>query len=300
MATRRLARGARLSIGASRKDAMRPLYGRMMCSIGVMALLAGSAACRSVQSPTAPSLPQVGPPPTPAPPPVTPQGWALVFDDEFDVDGAPDPARWGHERGYVRNDEAQYYTSDPNNARVESGQLVIEARKGSGGRRYTSASLHTRGRFDLTYGRIEVRAQVPAGIGTWPAIWTLGVTRGWPLGGEVDIMEYVGFDPNSIYGSIHTQATNLTTPFAIANPAGGFHVYTMDWDADRIIIAVDGASYVTYPNDRTGVGTWPFDAPQYILLSLAIGGTWGGQQGIDDSIFPARLLVDYVRVYQQR
>jgi beta-glucanase (GH16 family) len=224
----------------------------------------------------------------------------MVFNDEFDVDGAPDPSKWSYEQGYVRNDEAQYYTSDLNNARVENGQLVIEARKGSGGRRYTSASLHTRGRLELTYGRIEVRAQVPAGVGTWPAIWTLGVTQRWPLGGEIDIMEHVGFDPNTIYGSIHTQATNLTTPFPLANPSGSFHVYSMDWDADRIVLAIDGTSYVTYANDHTGVATWPFDAPQYLLLNLAIGGEWGGQQGIDDSIFPVRFLIDYVRVYQRR
>ncbi len=233
-----------------------------------------------------------------------------MFSDEFDAAGLPDPAKWAYERGYVRNDEKQYYTSRPENARIEGGSLVIEARKellqGFG---YTSASINTLGHFEFQYGRVEVRAKLPAGTGMWPAIWTLGVNQrsvGWPACGEIDIMENVGFEPSRIHASVHTTAynhvkgTQKTATTDIANLSDDFHVYTMEWSHDRIDVLVDGRKYFTFANEGSGTQAWPFDAPQYLLINLAIGGSWGGQQGIDDARFPARYLVDYVRVYQQK
>ncbi len=247
---------------------------------------------------------------TPPSPVVAPAGWTLVFSDEFESPGALDASKWGYETGYIRNKEAQYYTTRVENVRVEGGNLVIEARKEPHqGFDYTSASINTQGRFEFLYGRVEVRAKIPTGNGTWPAIWMLGVNRkeaGWPACGEIDIMENVGFDPLRIVGSIHTAAYNHTigtqksANVTVANPWEDFHVYAMEWFADRIDIFVDGQKYFTFRNEGTGSRTWPFDKPQYLLINLAIGGSWGGQRGIDDARFPHQYLIDYVRIYQQR
>jgi beta-glucanase (GH16 family) len=194
--------------------------------------------------------------------------------------------------------------------RAEGGNLVVEAHKEAyQGYGYTSASVNTRRRFELLYGRVEVRAKLPTGNGTWPAIWMLGTNIdqvGWPACGEIDVMENVGFEPTRIYGTIHTAAYNHVAGTAkgsnvtIANPWEDFHLYTTEWYADRIDIFVDGQKYFTFRNEGTGSRAWPFDKPQYLLINLAIGGSWGGQRGIDDSRFPHRYLVDYVRIYQQK
>jgi beta-glucanase (GH16 family) len=237
-------------------------------------------------------------------------GWPLAFSDEFDADGAPDPSKWGYELGSIRNKEAQYYTSRPENVRVEKGMLVIEARKEEHrGHAYTSASLNTQGKFEFTYGRVEVRAKLPAGTGTWPAVWMLGVNRtqvGWPTCGEIDIMEHVGFDPGRIHGTVHTAAYNHTigtqkgASVVVSDPSSDFHVYAMEWHPDRIEVSVDGQVYFTFRNEKAGEKAWPFDKPHYLLLNLAIGGTWGGQKGIDDSRFPHTYEIDYVRIYGKR
>lgn len=239
-----------------------------------------------------------------------PAGWTLVFADEFETPGSLDPSKWAYDLGYIANEEKQYYTSRSENVRAEAGTLVIEAHKEAyQGYAYTSARVTTRGRFELLYGRVEVRAKLPAGRGTWPAIWMLGTNidqAGWPTCGEIDIMENVGFDPLRIHASVHTAAynhtigTHKTAIVTITNPADDFHVYAMEWYADHIDVFVDGQKYFTFRNEGTGSRAWPFDKPQYLLLNLAIGGSWGGQQGIDDAQFPKRLLVDYVRIYQQR
>lgn len=236
-------------------------------------------------------------------------GWTLVFSDEFDRPGRLDPEKWNYETGYIRNKEAQYYTSRPENVRVEGGNLVIEGRKEAYREYgYTSASVNTQGRFEFLYGRVEVRAKVPAGVGAWPAIWMLGTNHaqvGWPACGEIDVMENVGFDPLRIHGSVHTAAynhvagTQRTASVSVSRPSDDFHVYAMEWFPDHIDIFVDGRKYFTFRNENTGSKTWPFDKPQYLLINLAIGGSWGGQKGIDDSSFPQRYLVDYVRIYRQ-
>ena len=272
--------------------------------IACLVLILSSAVAGGGQAPSArPASP------SPAPAAGT-TGWALVFSDEFDKPGALDPAKWGYEIGYIRNKEAQYYTSRPENVRAEKGNLVIEGRKEAfQGFGYTSASINTLGRFEFLYGRVEVRAKLATGNGSWPAIWMLGTNRaqvGWPACGEIDIMENVGFDPPRIHASIHTAAynhtkgTQKTASVTVTSPWGEFHVYAMEWYADRIDIFVDGQKYFTFRNETTGSGTWPFDKPQYLLINLAVGGSWGGQKGVDDARFPQQYLVDYVRIYQQR
>lgn len=253
--------------------------------------------------------------------------WELLWSDEFDYKGLPDPAKWDYEEGLVRNQELQYYTrARKENARVEDGMLVIEARKekwanpryrpGSANwntsaefAEYTSASLTTRDKEDWTYGRVEVRAKLPKGTGVWPAIWMLGTSIGrvgWPACGEIDIMENVGFEPNIIHGTVHTAKYNHTkgtqkgSQATVEKPHESFHVYAVEWDKDRIDFFVDDRKYFTFENEGAGVEAWPFDGKQYLLLNLAIGGSWGGQKGIDDTIFPQRYYVDYVRVYHRK
>lgn len=249
-------------------------------------------------------------PPSPTGPGTDPAGWTLVFSDEFERPGAPDPAKWGYELGYIRNREAQFYTSRPENVRVDGGHLVIEGRKEAyQGHAYTSASLNTLGRFEFLYGRVEVRAKLPTGNGAWPAVWMLGTNRtqvGWPACGEIDIMENVGFDPTRIHGTIHTAAynhtkgTQRTAITTVDRPWETFHIYAMEWYPDHIDVFVDGQRYFTYQNEGTGSAAWPFDTPHYLLINFAIGGSWGGQKGIDETRYPQQYVVDYVRIYQRR
>lgn len=237
-------------------------------------------------------------------------GWKLVWSDEFEKPGAPDPSKWTYETGLVRNRESQYYTAGrKENARVENGFLILEARKEQySGAPYTSASLTTEGRASWAHARVEVRAKLPSGRGTWPAIWMLGDshrTLGWPRCGEIDIMENVGYDPDIIHANIHTRKYNHASgtgkgdKITIPEPHKEFHVYAVEWDAEAMHFFVDGKKYFTYANEKSGPEAWPYDAPHYLILNIAIGGSWGGRQGIDDSIFPQRMEVDYVRVYQR-
>ncbi|PJJ74458.1 beta-glucanase (GH16 family) [Thermoflavifilum aggregans] len=242
-------------------------------------------------------------------------GWQLVWHDEFDYTGSPDSTKWNYEQGYLRNHEKQYYTSGRmENARVENGILIIEARNDSAMidgaiRPITSASLITRGKASWTYGRIEVRAKLPRGRGTWPAIWMLGddIDKvGWPTCGEIDIMEHVGFDPGKIHGSIHTgaynwpQNTQKTAIIDVPDCMDAFHVYAIEWTPEKIDFYVDTIRYLTFVNEHKTFAEWPFDKPCYLILNIAIGGDWGGQHGIDPHIFPAQMAIDYVRVYQKK
>jgi beta-glucanase (GH16 family) len=244
-----------------------------------------------------------------SPPP--PSGRRLVWADDFDTPGAPDPSRWRYDvgGGGWGNHELEFYTRNRReNARVEDGHLIIEARRERWEKRdYTSARLVTKGTGDWTYGRVEVRARLPKGRGSWPAIWLLATTPGrlrWPDDGEIDIMEHVGFDPGIIHGSIHTKrynhiiGTQKTATVAVADAMDAFHVYTTEWDRQRLRIFVDDREYFSFANEHTGRDTWPFDAPFHLLLNIAVGGDWGGKEGVDNAAFPLRMEIDYVHVYQ--
>ncbi len=238
-----------------------------------------------------------------------PVKWKLVWQDEFNVDGLPNQQIWGYEEGYIRNRELQFYTRErPENARVENGNLVIEARKDNWEEHeITSASLNTYGKKSVLYGRVEVKAKLPTGVGSWPAIWMLGnsIEQGirWPDCGEIDIMENVGFEPDVVHANIHTKTynhvknTNKGNRVTVEKPYDGFHVYALEWFQDRMDFFVDETKYFTFKNEQTGNDTWPFDKPHYLILNLAIGGGWGGQKGVDDKIFPQKYYIDYVRVY---
>ncbi len=244
--------------------------------------------------------------------PVRAGDWKLVWSDEFDEPGLPNPAKWSYEEGLVRNHEAQYYTKGRlENARVEGGMLVIEARReafadadGQHPAAYTSASLNTKGKASWTYGRIEARAKLPPAKGVWAAIWALGDNIsevGWPKCGEIDLMEFVGNEPAEVHGTIHYSkdgkhaASGGSAP--IVNPGDGFHIYATEWTPDRIDFFFDGYKYHTFPLEVAGAGPDnPFHQPQYLILNLALGGSWGGK--IDDAALPQKFLIDYVRVYE--
>jgi beta-glucanase (GH16 family) len=252
-------------------------------------------------------------------PAAPPDGFRLVWSDEFktDPDGVPDPSKWGYEEGFIRNNESQYYTkARKENARIENGQLVIEARKEnyvydesmdheSKPASYTSAALETIGKADWLNGRIEVKAKLPAGRGVWPAIWTLGSDIhqvGWPRCGEIDIMELVGKEPERVHGTIHYFANgkhaSQGAQMPVENTDTDFHIYAAEWTPDRIDIFVDGHKYNSFAVSKAeNDGQNPFHKPHYLILNLALGGSWGGP--IDDSIFPQRMTVDYVRIYQK-
>ena len=239
----------------------------------------------------------------------------LVWSDEFDVPGQPDPARWNWDVGGAGggNGEAQYYTKNRSaNARVEDGQLVITARREDtltcwyGPCKFTSARLVTRGRASWLYGRVDVRAKLPKGKGVWPAIWMLpehSPYGGWPGSGEMDIMENVGYEPTRIYGTVHTQAfnhkigTSSGSSRVVTDPAANWHVYSLEWGPDSLYVGVDGVRYHRFGNQGSWQ-KWPFDQPFHLLLNLAVGGEWGGAQGVDTAVFPQEFRIDWVRVHK--
>jgi len=237
--------------------------------------------------------------------------WKLVWSDEFNYTGLPDTNKWGYETGYVRNHESQYYTrARRENARVENGHLVIECRKESftppnhAPVDYTAASLMTLHRESWQYGRIDVRAQIPQGRGVWPAVWMLGtnITQvGWPRCGEIDIMEFVGKEPDGIHGTVHYaiagQHQSDGGTLKTSRPFDAYHVYAVEWTPERIDFYYDTTKYHSVPIAKADQGEGnPFRAPQYLILNFALGGDWGGP--VDDAILPQQFLIDYVRVYQ--
>jgi len=219
--------------------------------------------------------------------------------------GCPELCGWG-------NNELEYYgDGELKNTRLENGHLVIEAHnEQKGGMDYTSGKLITKNKGDWKYGRFEFRAKLPSGVGTWPAIWMLpsdeSLYGGWPKCGELDIMEHVGYEPDSIYGTIHTEAYN----HIIGTQKGGaievksaeseFHEYAIDWNEDRIQWLVDNKKYFEFKNETKTYKEWPFDQSFYLILNIAVGGGWGGRQGVHEDIWPQRMEVDYVRVYQEQ
>ncbi|HEV7348664.1 glycoside hydrolase family 16 protein [Telluribacter sp.] len=231
-----------------------------------------------------------------------------VWQDEFDYTGKPISEKWSFDLGGSGwgNNELQNYTNNPENVRVENGLLTIEARKEvSGNRQYSSTRLVTRDKASFKYGKFEVRAKLPSGRGTWPAIWALANqnTYGdkfWPDNGGFDLVAHVGFDQNRVYSNIHSKAFPVKGNSKIIKSASSdFHVYSCEWTPDRITMWVDGKPTFNFPKEASyGWQEWPFDQPFYLILNIAIGGNWGGEKGIDDSIFPQKLVVDYVRVYE--
>ena len=238
--------------------------------------------------------------------------YKLVWSDEFNYKGLPDPAKWNYDvgGGGWGNNEWQYYTkARPENARVENGHLIIEARKEKWeGRDYTSARLVSKGKGDWQYGKIEVKAKIPGGRGTWPAIWMLGSTTPlkWPDDGEIDIMEHVGYNEGTLHGSVHCKkyyhsiGTQKTATTKVPDIIKAFHVYHVEWDKDSVRIGIDGNNYFRFGNERSGYDAWPFDNKMHLLLNVAVGGNWGGEKGVDTTIWPRKMEIDFVRVYQKR
>lgn len=227
---------------------------------------------------------------------------SLVWSEEFDTPGAPDPAKWGYDLGAGGwgNSELQYYTNRADNAVVSNGTLKIIAKAESySGSNYTSARLLTKDKFSFKYGKIEARAKLPVGVGTWPAIWMLGSNIsnvGWPACGEIDIMEHKGSQLNTIYGTLHYpghsggSANGATT--VISNATTEFHKYKAEWDASTIKIYVDDVLFHTVANSSS----LPFNQNFFIILNVAMGGTFAGT--VDPAFTNAAMEVDYVRVYQ--
>ena len=236
----------------------------------------------------------------------------LIWADEFDKEGFPNPKNWDYDTGDHGwgNNELQYYSkADLRNARIEKGVLIIEAHAdASHPKGYSSARLVTRGKATWQYGYVEVKAKLPQGLGTWPAIWMLAEENrhgGWPKNGEIDIMEHVGFDLGRVHGTVHTESFN----HGIGTQKGGqlpvedvlqFHTYAIDWTKDKIDFFIDSQKYFTFENTGNDYKEWPFDQPFHLLLNIAVGGNWGGQKGVDPGIWPQRMEVDYVRVYDKK
>ena len=232
----------------------------------------------------------------------------LIFEDDFKVNGEPDESKWGYDIGRGDNGwgnaEAQYYTDRSENVVVENDNLKIIAQKENfQGASYTSARLKTQDKFDFTYGRLDVRAKLPKGGGTWPAIWMLGANFpevGWPNCGEIDIMEHVGNDPGSIQSALHNPSSFGNTIYKrsvdITDESDTFHVYSMIWSEEQISFYLDGVRFYIYRPESRNSNTWPYDKPQFLILNVAMGGTLGGD--IDPTFTSSSMEIDYVRIYQ--
>jgi beta-glucanase (GH16 family) len=255
--------------------------------------------------------------------------WALLWSDEFNKDGAVDADKWNIETWPARkvNNEDQTYTTRAKNLRIKDGLLVIEAHKEDyAGAKYSSARVNSAGKMDILYGKLEVRARLPKGQGTWPAIWMMptdpfryatncgpskvdwqgnGACDAWPNSGEIDIMEHVGYDPNIVHGTVHTKDyvwvhwSQRKGSIKLDNVHENFYRYGLEWTPDSLTTTVNDIPYFTYYRDSDDWASWPFNHPFHMILNLAIGGDWGRAGGpIDDSAFPLRLEIDYVRAYR--
>lgn len=239
----------------------------------------------------------------------------LVWSDEFNVPGLPDSTKWGYDLGTGcpnicgwGNNELQFYNARrAENARVENGRLLIEAHRESWqGMGYTSARLVSKHKGDWTYGRFEARIKCPVGRGTWAAFWMLPTDwkyGGWPHSGEIDIMEHVGFKRDSVFATAHTasftnsKGTENTRAFFLPDAESAFHVYAVEWKPEQMDFYVDDVRFNTVQNLHKTSSEWPFDQRFHLILNLAVGGNWGGAKGVDESIWPQKMEVDYVRVY---
>ena len=235
----------------------------------------------------------------------------LVWADDFDGD-VVNSGNWTFETGATGsgNNELQNYTNG-SNAKVQDGILTITAKKLNDNKAagsYTSTRIISSGKKEFTYGRMEIRAKLPSGTGIWPAIWMLGSNIGnvgWPACGEIDIMEYVGYQPNTVHATVHTPAgygsNGSGSSKTLQTAEEEFHVYGLFWTEKEMVFYTDSIDNVTYryvPSNKTD-DNWPFNKPQFFILNVAVGGNWGGAQGIDNSIFPQSMQIDYVRVYQE-
>ena len=243
----------------------------------------------------------------------------LIFSDEFNYEGAPDPMKWSFDVGNDwHNNEVQYYTDDIKNCYVKDGKLhIVALNEEKGTRRHTSARIHTYGKFSCTYGKIEMVAKLPQGIGSWPAFWMLpdDIREGvdWPLAGEIDIMEYsYGMDPREMHYSLHSElynhviGTQETLVAKIDGLAEDFNKYTCEWEENKISFYVDDVHQVTFHRDtringepkEQGERAWPFDKNYHLILNLAVGGFFAGDK-VDDSTLPFEYVIDYVKVWQK-
>jgi beta-glucanase (GH16 family) len=244
--------------------------------------------------------------------PIIDKNWQFettpVWEDNFNgttVDGS----KWSFETGGNGwgNNELQYYTSGANST-VVGGMMRINAKKENfSGSAYTSSRMISKGKGDWLYGRFEVRAKLPKGRGTWPAIWMLPSDNSygtWPASGEIDIMEHVGYDVNKVHSSVHTSAynhtrgTQKTASKTIPTATDSFHIYRVDWTPYAVRGFIDNVRYFEFINENSGFAAWPFNKNFHLILNVAVGGNWGGAQGVDDTAFPTSLEVDYVRVYK--
>ncbi|MDR3229224.1 MAG: glycoside hydrolase family 16 protein [Puniceicoccales bacterium] len=296
-----------------------------MKNLFLSALLFAGTAALAAAAPNTPAIDKTTPAAVAA---AKKDGWQLIWSEEFNAaDPRPNPAKWTYEVGNsIRNNEAQFYTNDRReNVRVEKGVLVIEARKEKYDKaQFTSGSVTTAGgRLSMRYGRMEIRAKIPNGRGVWPALWMLGTnigstrtedgTRipgvGWPRCGEIDIMEYVGHIPGTVHATMHTGNKEAANPkkthfsrggsIKKETPWDGFHLYILEWSPEQIEVFYDTKKILTYRRDLSRPDHWPFDKPHYLIMNIAIGGSWGGAKGIDDAAFPCRMEVDYVRVWKK-
>lgn len=237
-------------------------------------------------------------------------GYELVWADEFDGAGI-NPENWSFEiwqAGRVNN-EWQQYVKNPDNYRVQDGLLYITAtrtgKNEKGG--YSSTRLTSKGKKEFLYGRIEFSASMPSGTGTWPALWMLGANIdevGWPGCGEIDIMEYVGFQPDTVHSNIHNLNQSGETDFHMVVPLEtaeeDFHVYGIVWSPDSINFYIDDPGNIVnvYAPETKTDENWPYNNPFFLIMNFAVGGNWGGRKGVDETIWPQSMIVDYVRVYQ--
>jgi len=231
----------------------------------------------------------------------------LIWSEEFDYKGLPDESKWNIVVGKSRvNNEPQYYTSELKNLNVANGNLTITVRleEVEGEMRYTSGRINTMGKFETTCGRVEARAKLPQGRGVWPAFWMLGTTGRWPACGEIDIMEYWGHDSSTVASNVHTADYNHMKrngrggKITVKQPWEDFHIFAVEWYKDRLDFFMDDSLYFSCKSKGEGIGEWPFDSPEFIILNLALWNNWAGQPGIDDNIFPQEFVIDYVRVYE--
>lgn len=244
-------------------------------------------------------------------PAIANQPMTLVWQDEFD--GPVDRSSWRVVEGNgcpdhcgFGNNELQTYTAHARNLRTENGMLVIEAHKSGNG--FTSAKITTEPLQGWQYGKISMRAKLPEGVGTWPAFWMMPETDSygsWPKSGEIDIMEHVGYNQGHVHGTIHTEAYNHRMgtqkggETVVETASSEFHTYTIEWDATGINWFIDDKEFYAVRREQgASSAQWPFDQPFYAILNLAVGGDWGGAEGIDECAFPARYEVDWVRVWQ--